>query len=265
MPIVNYHNHTALCGHATGTVDEYIRNAISSGLTELGFSDHAPIPEQLREGITMAPGQTEIYISEILEKKEIYKKEISIRLGFEVDFPLFCTFDRLYLTDIRLDYLIGSCHFIDDWPFDHPGFIDEFGRRDINQVYKSYYSIIESLVESNLFNIIGHFDLVKKFGHRENAGNSRETIERIAVKMSRFGVAAEINTAGLLKPVKEMYPADDILKIFFDKNVPITLGADSHEPSLVAYMLNEAVDKLKSAGYKKISGFEKRKRYDIPI
>jgi histidinol-phosphatase (PHP family) len=116
-----------------------------------------------------------------------------------------------------------------------------------------------------LFNIVGHFDVVKKFGHREDSGNSNETLERIAAKMSKFGIAAEVNTSGLLKPVKEMYPSDEILKIFFNKNVPVTLGADAHEPDLVDYMLLEAVQKLKSIGYKKISGFEKRKRYDIQI
>jgi histidinol-phosphatase (PHP family) len=265
MPIVNYHNHTALCGHAAGTIDEYISKAITAGISELGFADHAPLPEHLRDGITMTPDQTEIYISEILEKKEIYKDRISIRLGFEVDFPIFNTLDRLYLVDIRFDYMIGSCHFLGDWPFDHSDFVDEFGKRDINQIYKTYYTLLESLVDSNLFNIIGHFDLIKKFGHREDPGNSKEALERIAIKMSRFGIAAELNTSGLLRPVKEMYPSDEILKILFDKNVPVTLGADAHEPSLVDYMLSEAVEKLKSTGYRKISGFEKRNRYDIPI
>jgi histidinol-phosphatase (PHP family) len=265
MSLVNYHNHTSLCGHASGTTDEYIQKAISSGISELGFSDHAPLPEHLREFITMAPDQTEIYISEILSKKEFYKNKISIRLGFEVDFPLFETLDRLYLTDLRIDYLIGSCHFLGDWPFDHGDFVDEFGKRDINQIYKTYYSILESLVDSNLFNIVGHFDLIKKFGYRDDPGNSTEIIERIAVKMSRFGIAAEINTSGLLKPVKEMYPSDEILKILFDKNVPVTLGADAHEAKFVDYMLYEAVQKLKSIGYRKISGFEKRNRYDIQI
>lgn len=265
MKLVNYHNHTSLCGHATGTTDEYILKAIESGISELGFADHAPLPEHIRDGITMTPDQTEIYISEILSKKELYKDRISIRLGFEVDYPLFETLDRLYLVDIRFDYLIGSCHFLGDWPFDHSDFVDEFGKRDINQIYKTYYTLLESLIDSNLFNIIGHFDLVKKFGHREDAGNSREALERIAVKMSRFGIAAEVNTSGLLKPVKEMYPSDEILKILFDKNVPVTMGADAHEPELVSYMLPEAAEKLKSIGYTKISGFEKRNRYDIPL
>lgn len=266
MPLVNYHTHTPLCGHATGTIDEYVTQAISGGLSDIGFADHAPIPEPMREGISMSPGQTEIYISDILRAKEKYADRIKVRLGFEVDFPLFDTFDKIYLTDLRIDYLIGSCHFMGDWPIDHGDYIDEYSRRDIDDIYKNYYAGLESLVDSNLFNITGHFDLPKKFGHREsNRETSSQTIERIATKMSRFGMASEVNTSGLLKPVKEMYPSDDILKIFFDKNVPVTLGADAHSPETVDYMLREAAEKLRSIGYRKISGFEKRNRYDIQI
>ena len=86
--MVNYHNHTALCGHARGNLNEYILAAIEKGVTEFGFSDHAPVPEHLREGISMAPYEAEIYIGEVLEKKSEFADRIDIKLGFEVDFPL---------------------------------------------------------------------------------------------------------------------------------------------------------------------------------
>ena len=109
--MVNYHNHTALCGHATGTLDEYINAAIEKGVAEFGFSDHAPVPEHLRDGISMAPYEAEIYIGEVLNKKAEYSGRIDIKLGFEVDFPLFDTFDRNYLRDKRIDFNgLGSLH-----------------------------------------------------------------------------------------------------------------------------------------------------------
>ena len=39
----NYHTHTARCGHAIGTDEEYVQAAIQAGLKTLGFSDHAAI------------------------------------------------------------------------------------------------------------------------------------------------------------------------------------------------------------------------------
>jgi len=265
MKLINYHIHTPLCGHASGEIEDYVRSAISSDLKEIGFSDHAPIPLPYREGITMHPNEVEFYINEVLNLKEKYKSKIQIKLGFEVDFPLFDTFEKKYFNDSRIDYLIGSCHFLNDWAFDHPDFIDEYEKNDIDKIYENYYREIYQLVKTGLFNIIGHFDLIKKFGHRANQ-NFHDIIEKICSSVTaNKNMAIEINTSGLLKPVKEIYPAEDIIKIFYDMNVPVTLGADVHSPELISYELKNIIDLLKKIGYKKISGFSKRKRYDINL
>jgi histidinol-phosphatase (PHP family) len=264
MSLADYHIHTYLCGHATGNPDDYIACALRSNLAEMGFSDHAPLPPGLREGITMTPEQTEEYITLVENLKIKYKDKIPIKTGFEIDFPLHDSLDRKYFTDGRIDYLIGSCHFIDGWAFDHPDNIAEFDRKDINEVYTRYYKIIEDLAGSGYFNIIGHFDLVKKFGHRAVRDFS-PVIERLCAAISGSGLAVEINTSGKRKPVGEIYPSDDIIDIFFRKNVPVTLGSDSHCPEEVGYHFDIAAGKLKKAGYRKISGFGKRTRFDITI
>ncbi len=264
MGLINYHTHTPLCSHATGTTEEYVKSAIEKNLSELGFSDHAPLPEEMRKGITMAPEELEQYMACILEYREKYHDRISIKLGFEVDYPLQHTFDMKYYNDPRIDYLMGSCHFIESWPFDQDPYRDEYRNRDIDAAYAAYYTIVESMAKTGLFDIIGHFDLIKKFGFRP-VKNFSGQVEIIAGILSVKGTAVEINTSGLLKPVGEMYPSDEIIKILFEKNVPVTTGSDCHSPDLIDYMLREAVVKLKKAGYRKISGFEKRKRYDIDI
>ena len=58
MKLVDYHNHTRLCGHAVGEVSEYIEAAIAADLAEIGFSDHAPLPDEYQEGITMKLSET---------------------------------------------------------------------------------------------------------------------------------------------------------------------------------------------------------------
>lgn len=263
MGLVDYHTHTALCGHATGTVEEYIEAAIARRLSEIGFSDHAPLPEGLREGITMYDDQTEEYLSSILAHALKYKSRIAVRTGFEVDFPLHDTFDRKYFTDPRIDYLIGSCHFIDGWAFDHPACIDGFSKRDIDDIYSRYYEIMKDLVVSGRFQIIGHFDLVKKFGHRAKKDFAKEIASLF--NGSRRDLSVEINTAGLRKPVEEIYPSEEIVSLLFSLNVPVTLGSDSHSPDEVGYAFDAAVAMLKKAGYRKISAFEKRRRFDITL
>lgn len=262
--MVDYHNHTSLCGHATGEISQYIESAVKKGMLDIGFSDHAAMPEDLRQGISMAPGETELYIKNVIEAAERYKEKINVRLGFEVDFPLFDTFDRRLFSDKRVDYIMGSCHFIGDWAFDHPEYVKGFDERDIDDIYLDYYSVIEAMAESALFDVIGHFDLVKKFGHRPEKSMER-VIRRIASKLAAAGTAVEINTAGLRKPVEEIYPSADIVEILFQENVPVTLGSDSHSPEEVGAGYDEACDLLKKSGYRMIFGFHKRKSYSVKL
>lgn len=262
MGLVDYHVHTHLCGHCTGMPGDYIEAALGKNLIEIGFADHSPLPENLREGISMRPDETETYISLIQQAREEHTGLIAVKIGFEVDFPLQPAFDPRYLSDARLDYLIGSCHYIDGWAFDHPREKDEFNRRDVDEVYARYYRILAGLVSSRMFSIIGHFDLVKKFGHRPR-GDFSHSVEEIARLCARYDTAVEINTAGLRKPVGEIYPEDRIIELLFTHSVPVTLGSDSHAPDEIAHCYGTAVEKIKKAGYTRVSGFSKRKRYDI--
>lgn len=260
--MIDYHVHTSLCDHATGTPQEYIEKAIEAELFEIGFSDHAPLPLHLRQNITMEPEETEAYVAMLQEFTDKYP--VAVKIGFEVDYPLHPTFDTRYLNDRRLDYIIGSCHFIGDWPFDHPAFVDEYTKRDINQVYRDYYHIVYDMVATGMFDIIGHFDLVKKFGYRATADLSTE-IEPILQLAAQQSTAIEINTSGWRKPVKEAYPSFEIIQKMFQYNVPITLGSDAHAPEEVAYNFYEALSLIKQAGYRKIVGYRKRKQYTITL
>ena len=43
IPAADYHLHTSLCGHAAGDPAQYVAQAQKIGLSEVGFSDHAPL------------------------------------------------------------------------------------------------------------------------------------------------------------------------------------------------------------------------------
>lgn len=233
------------------------------GIGVFGFSDHAPIDEEHRAGITMSPEEMETYIS-MIQEVMTDNTEIAVRLGLEVDYPFFDSLDKSYLTDPRFDYIIGSCHFIDSWPFDHPDYADEFSTRELTSVYARYYTILKEMVSTGFFNIVGHLDLVKKFGHRLDNPVTPELIQ-LGQTMAEYDVAYEINTSGKFKPVGEIYPSQEIVDHFFQLNVPVTIGSDAHAPEEVGRAHPEALAMLKKAGYRKISTFEKKKRTDIPI
>ena len=142
--------------------------------------------------------------------------------------------------------------------------VDEYDRRGINNVCREYFSLLLKMAESGKFNIIGHFDLFKKFGHRPDADFS-EIISKIVAAAASNNTSIEINTSGLRKPVKEMYPSETIIRIINDSGGFFTLGSDSHKPDDVAADFNSAFSMLKENGIKTVSYYRKRKRIEVSI
>lgn len=116
MLYANYHTHTTRCNHASGSEREYIEQAISAGLIELGFSDHSPMvfhKEGYYSGFRMKPWQLEDYVKTLQDLRKEYEKDIRIRIGLEAEYypDLF----EDYLEMIRpydIEYLIMGQHFL---------------------------------------------------------------------------------------------------------------------------------------------------------
>ena len=110
-----------------------------------------------------------------------------------------------------------------------------------------------------MFEIIGHADLPKKFGHRPT-GDCTPLYERFLNAAKKHNCAIELNTAGLRKDCKEIYPSRQILELAFKKNVPITFGSDAHAPGEVGMNFAEAITLARSVGYKECWKLAARKR-----
>ena len=257
-PKVDYHVHTPLCGHAHGEPAEYVEQALKMGLSEIGFSDHAPLVAYQDSRYTMREDELPRYHAMIEAVQKKYPK-FSIKLGLEADFiPGFEAKTRAMLAGYPYDFVIGSIHFIDNWAFDDPDQHVRWKDKDINRVYRDYYELLRQSAASGLFDIMGHVDLVKKFGHRASEDLS-EDIQETAKVFKKSGVTVEINTSGLRKPVKEIYPSLDVLKIYQKAGVPITFSSDSHEPLDVGRDYDKASALAKAAGYGEYRVFRKRK------
>lgn len=257
-PVCDYHIHTPLCGHAVGQPDEYTAKAIEVGLEEIGFSDHAPLLTHDAPDLTMHMGQLSEYHKMIEDARERCRDKLVVKVGIEADFiPGYEEQTKALLEKYPYDYVIGSIHFIKEWGFDNPAEKQDWQYKDVDQVYHDYYDLLQQSAECGLFDILGHVDLVKKFGHRPQE-NLKEEIETTAEVLKEVGVVVEINTAGLRKPVKEIYPALNVLKIYNKFGVPITFGSDAHEPLEVGFAYPKAVELAKAAGYKEYVTFKQR-------
>ena len=253
--------HTPLCGHAVGEPEEYAKRALAVGLSEIGFSDHAPLVSHEDARYTMNKRQLPLYHRMIERLQPKYKKQgLTIKLGIEADYiPGFEDQIKEILSGYPYDFVIGSVHFIDRWAFDDPDPSEKvkWKDKDIDTVYRDYYCLLRQSAESGLYDIIGHADLVKKFSYRAAADMSGE-VEETAKVFKKAGVAVEINPSGLRKPVKEIYPSPEVLKIYRKTGVPITFSSDAHDPSDVGRDFDKAVDLAREVGYEEYLIFKKR-------
>ncbi|MDO7788019.1 histidinol-phosphatase HisJ family protein [Desulforamulus aquiferis] len=261
--LVDYHIHTFRCGHAIGTVGEYITAARKKGLTEFGFSDHLPLywlSEELRDReLAMTQAELALYIDEV-QKAQQLNPDLSIKLGIEADYiPGHEGELAQLLAAIPLDYVIGSVHFLNDWAFDDPAQLDKYKDFNIDDLYYNYFDHVRRAAETGLFDIIGHPDLIKKFGFRASMPLEGLYLDTV-LALKKNDLCVDVNAAGWRYPCGELYPAPEFLALCHEYGVPVTLGSDAHKPELVGEGLERAVEILKSIGFRQVAVFEKRRR-----
>jgi len=257
--------HTPLCRHASGEPVDYARRALEVGLTEIGFSDHSPMARDDFDDWRMFASQLEEYVEKV-RKAQRDLPQLAIRLALEVDYlPGHEDWIRELAAKYPWDYFIGSVHYVSDaWVIDHPKQISEWKKRDAHEVWLAYFDRLTLAAESGLFQIIGHADLPKKFGHRP-PHNSTPLYEKFLTAAKKSNCAIELNTAGLRKDCKEIYPSREILRLAFDKGVPITFGSDAHAPTEVGLNFAEAMQLARSVGYKECCRWVQRRPHPISL
>ncbi len=250
---IDLHNHTTFCNHANGTIDEYIQRAIELGIDIYGFSEHAPM--DFDEGYRLKFEDIQKYEDLILEAKERYKNDIEILLGYEVDYLPHHMDERVLSR--KVDYMIGSVHFINEWGFDNPEFIGGYKTRDIDEIWQSYFDAIEEMAKTGLFDIVGHLDLIKIFKFLPE--KDIRMISKNALKaIKKSNMTIEINAAGFRKPINEPYPSQSLLEVIYELDIPITFASDAHEIDHIGFKYDEIMELVKNIGFSKVMIFNQR-------
>ncbi|MDD2357100.1 MAG: histidinol-phosphatase [Thiovulaceae bacterium] len=253
--LVDLHNHTPLCNHAEGEVDEYVEAAIQKGIKYFGFSDHAPM--DFDPSYRMNFEEMKLYETRVNDAKIKYQDKIDVLLGYEVDYLKNHMDERVLNADV--DYLIGSVHFIDEWGFDNPEFIGRYEHEDIDKIWQKYFDAIEEMANSKKFDIVGHLDLIKVFKFMPKR-DIRLIAQNALKAIKNADMVLEINMSGLRKPIEETYPSKELLEMAFSLDIPITFGSDAHKPEQVGLYDTKVVDLAREIGYKQCAVFHKRNR-----
>ena len=261
----DYHMHTPLCFHAVGEPTELAAHAVKLGLPEIGFSEHNPMKRDDFDNWHMHESKLDEYVEKV-EKARRDHTTLVIKLAMEVDYlPGYEDWIRDLAARHPWDYLIGAVHYVSDsWDLDNPQRISEWKRRDPMEVWTAYFERLTMAAESGLFEIIAHADLCKKFCfYPKQDYTPLYTCFLEAAK--RHDVAMELNTAGLRKDCKEIYPSAPIVHLAAKLGVPITFASDAHAPTEVGMNFAEAVALARSAGYTHCCRFTRRKREMVAI
>ncbi len=262
--LVDCHVHTARCGHGVGSVAEYVECARSRGLRGIAMTEHLPLPDDLdpdRE-YSMPLADLSSYCREVEAEAA---QGIRVAVGVEADWlPERLDYVRDALASNSWDVVLGSVHFLDSWAFDDPALVTEWDRRDVDATWERYFDLLIDAACSRMFDVMAHPDLVKKFGHRP-ASDPDLLYDEAARSFAEAGVAAEVSTAGLRKPVGELYPGDAFLLALKRHDVPVTLGSDAHAPAEVGYCFDAARSALRRAGYDRIAWFEGRELTEVAL
>lgn len=261
----SYHVHTYLSDGECAIFD-HVRAAIAAGLDELGISDHYTLMPGKDIVWSMPEDGLRDYFATIEAARKEAGDRLAIRLGIEVDFiPESTRKLAQVLSAYPFDYTIGSIHFVDDFPIDaKPENWEGITQERKNEIIRAYWALEKQLAESRLFDIAGHLDLYKKFGHRPTIDVSADVAAALDA-VAEAGMAVEVNTAGLYKTCAEVYPSLAILKECHKRGIPSLVTADAHEADHLVRGYDVGIQQLRDAGYTQQAIFAGRKMTLAPL
>jgi histidinol-phosphatase (PHP family) len=191
------------------------------------------------------------------------REETDLRLGIEADFVAGREDRMANLLDAReWDYVVGSVHFLSDRSLDMEGDWDVWRSGSPEKVWSRYFETLGEAARTGMYDILAHPDLVKVWGNEgpQPAGDLRRYYELAMEGIEESDVAIEVSTAGLRKPVGEIYPARAFLEMCLEAGCPVSLSSDAHTTDDLAYRYEEAVEYLDSVGVSELAVFAGRKR-----
>ncbi|HVY97835.1 MAG TPA: histidinol-phosphatase [Solirubrobacterales bacterium] len=247
-------------------VERYLAAAAAAGIEELGVSEHV---YRFRQALDLwSHPLWEQNGADDLDAYCEFVRSTPLKLGVECDFVPGAEDRTASLLEARdFDYVVGSVHFIGEEAVDHPGWDVWEAGGDPDEVWRRYFEALAECARSGLFDILAHPDLVKVWGRARPLPerDPRSFYEPAVAAIAESGIAVEVSTAGLRKPVGELYPARDFAEMCVEAGAPFALSSDAHLPEQVGYGYERAIEFLDELGVGEICVFERRQRRLEPL
>ncbi len=234
------HVHTCLCGHASGTMEEYVQAAVAKGLSSLTFLDHMEGEIRYPYRSWLTADDFTVYWAEGERLRKKYAGQVEVRLGVEMGYnPDGVETLRRQLGAYPWASVGLSCHF-----FRHGDrhynllsnrreSLEMFTAIGVDTVLQRYFSILIDGVQQLNCTVLCHLDA----GLRHMPGirfseEHREQIHTLLQAVRSRGMALEINASGF-DYRGNPFPADWIITTAIGIGIPLAPGSDAHRPEEV--------------------------------
>lgn len=263
----NLHQHT-LFSDGKDTPDSFARRALEIGFKAIGFTEHSPLP--FENPFSLREERVDEYISSIEGLRSAYEGRLRIYRALEMDFIPGMSDDFDYWRErCRADYLIGSVHLVgegdhkDLWFTDGPDYriydqgIATFFGGDVRKAVGAFYAQSNRMIESQRFEIIGHFDKIKMH-NRDRFFTEEEKWYRMLVDetlelIKAHGIIVEINTRGLYTGrSSSLFPGGYALERVRELGLPIVLSSDAHLPEEINRLFDPTTTYLRNIGFREV-------------
>lgn len=267
--MMNYHAHDDASSDATGELARHVEAAVSAGVVHLCTTNHVEVlGDDGSWSVTLEESRPR-FLAEIEAAERVRERvpEVALRVGAEFEYRReWCATLEALAREVPLDFVIGSVHVVDGLNVSGgPEPARYFGERSMDDAYARYFETVLEMLDWGAFDVLGHLDLVTRYGH-DHYGPWRperheELVRTVLAAAAERGVGIEANASGLAQAPGRPYPDETILAWAREAGVPfLTVGADSHRPEHVARGLADTLSAAARAGWEELALFERRRR-----
>ena len=263
--LYDLHTHTRFSPDSSTTMEAMCHRAVSLGLRQIAFTEHVDfVPADMGYDFFRPAA----YLAEIVRCRELFGDQLTILSGVEIgEFHRFRPQADALLSACSFDLVVGSLHWVgNELVFQAP----YFQRRSKDRAHQDYFADLELMCQGGGFDVLGHLDIVKRYGFdkygRIDLAQYQDAIRPILAALIRNGIALEINTSTIRRPVKQTSPGAMVLDWYREMGGELlTIGSDAHSPVDLATGWETAVEMVRAAGYTHLTTFSNRNPYLIPL